>query len=217
MARRQKLKVFRTPIGFHDAYVAATSQKEALKAWGADADLFARGVAEAVADGPVMAEALEQPGVIIRHLRGTSAEHMAELPKDEVRPRERQQASSDDGPAPRRRKAQTKRFPPARRAQRMAPPASATATRPLAGPQKILTKPKPRPSRARLERAERDVDQPKSDRKADIAELREQAKALQQRRRMLEARYERTAQRLDKAVGKVRDAYSAALQTWRYD
>lgn len=34
MPRKQKLKVYRTPIGFHDAYVAAPSQKAALKAWG---------------------------------------------------------------------------------------------------------------------------------------------------------------------------------------
>ena len=32
-----KLKVYRTPIGFHDAYVAAPSQKAALDAWGSDA------------------------------------------------------------------------------------------------------------------------------------------------------------------------------------
>lgn len=177
MARRQKLKVFRKPIGFHDAYVAAASKKDALKAWGADADLFARGVAETVADGAAAVEALKQPGVIIRHPRGTSVEHMAALPKGEVHTLDRQQASSDDGPPPRRPKVQTKRSPLARRAQRMAPPASATTKRPLAGPQKISTKPKPRPSRSRLDRAERDVDQQMADHKADIAELRERESA----------------------------------------
>jgi hypothetical protein len=35
MPRAAKLKVFRTPIGFHDAYVAAPSQKAALEAWEA--------------------------------------------------------------------------------------------------------------------------------------------------------------------------------------
>ena len=34
MARKQKLNVYRTPIGFHDAYVAAPSQHAALLAWG---------------------------------------------------------------------------------------------------------------------------------------------------------------------------------------
>ena len=44
------LKVFRTAAGFHDAYVAAPSRKAALEAWGADVDLFARGIAEHPAD-----------------------------------------------------------------------------------------------------------------------------------------------------------------------
>jgi hypothetical protein len=46
MARASKLKVYRTAAGFHDAYVAAPSQKAALAAWGSDHDLFARGGAE---------------------------------------------------------------------------------------------------------------------------------------------------------------------------
>ena len=40
--------VYRPPVGFHAAYVAAPSQKAALEAWGSDANLFARGVAEVV-------------------------------------------------------------------------------------------------------------------------------------------------------------------------
>ena len=60
-----KLKVYRTPIGFHDAYVAAPSQKAALKAWGADADLFARGVAEMVTDESLLAEPLARPGEVV--------------------------------------------------------------------------------------------------------------------------------------------------------
>lgn len=79
MAR--KLKVFRTPIGFHDAYVAAPSQKAALAAWGADANLFARGVAEEVTDDALTAEPFARPGEIVRKVRGTLAEHMAALPK----------------------------------------------------------------------------------------------------------------------------------------
>lgn len=40
MARGSRLKVYRTPIGFHDTYVAAPSQKAALAAWGSGHDLF---------------------------------------------------------------------------------------------------------------------------------------------------------------------------------
>ncbi|MDP8913678.1 MAG: hypothetical protein M3N39_08910, partial [Pseudomonadota bacterium] len=42
------LKVFRLPIGFHDAYVAVPSQKAAAEAWGSDIAVFARGEAELV-------------------------------------------------------------------------------------------------------------------------------------------------------------------------
>ncbi|EQB32732.1 hypothetical protein [Sphingobium ummariense] len=75
------LKVFRTAIGFHDAYVAAPSQKAALEVWGADIDLFARGVAEVVLDETLAAEPLAHPGKVIKRPRGTMAEHLAALPK----------------------------------------------------------------------------------------------------------------------------------------
>lgn len=77
-----KLKVYRTPIGFHDAYVAATSQKAALDAWGADVNLFARGVAEQVDDPAFTADALAQPGTVIKKLRGTLEEQLSALPSD---------------------------------------------------------------------------------------------------------------------------------------
>ena len=75
MAR--KLKVFRTPIGFHDAYVAASSRKAALAAWGSDKDLFARGAAEEVTDPALTKEPLAAPGTVVRKLRGTAEEQLA--------------------------------------------------------------------------------------------------------------------------------------------
>lgn len=81
MPRQQKLKVFRTPIGFHDAYVAAPSRKAALEAWGSDSDLFARGIAEPVTDPELAREPLQNPGQVIRRLRGTEAEQIAALPR----------------------------------------------------------------------------------------------------------------------------------------
>jgi hypothetical protein len=66
--RKQKLKVFKTPIGFHDAYVAAPSRKAALEAWGAGTDLFSAGIAEEVKEDSTKATkaALEQPGEVVR-------------------------------------------------------------------------------------------------------------------------------------------------------
>ena len=78
-ARTAKLKVFRTPVGFHDAYVAAPSQKAALEAWGVDSNLFAAGAAEVVTDPELTKEPLASPGTVIRKLRGSEREHVAAL------------------------------------------------------------------------------------------------------------------------------------------
>lgn len=85
MARSQKLKVYRTPAGFNDAYVAAPSQKAALEAWGSDRDLFARGIAELVTDPALTAEPLASPGVVVKHSRGTTAEQIKAMPGREPR------------------------------------------------------------------------------------------------------------------------------------
>ena len=77
--RKQKLKVFVTPIGFHDAYVAAPSQKAALEAWGADSNIFEQGIAEQVTDPKLMEEPLASPGKVIKRVRGSADEHLAEL------------------------------------------------------------------------------------------------------------------------------------------
>jgi hypothetical protein len=79
-----KLKVYRTPIGFHDAYVAAPSQKAALAAWGTTKNLFSRGAAELVTDAKLTKEPLAKPGEVIKRARGSAAEHRkaAESGKD---------------------------------------------------------------------------------------------------------------------------------------
>jgi len=82
------LKVFRTAIGFHDAYVAAPSRKAALAAWGTDKDLFARKAAEQVTDPALTKEPLAHPGEVIRVVRGSAAEHVKALGKIE-RPKAR--------------------------------------------------------------------------------------------------------------------------------
>lgn len=80
-----KLKVYCTAIGFHDAYVAAASQKAALEAWGTGKPLFARGAAEIVTDPELTAEPLASPGKVVKRLRGTAAEQMAALPPDKLK------------------------------------------------------------------------------------------------------------------------------------
>lgn len=102
--RTKRLKVYRTPIGFHDAYVAAPSQKAALEAWGAETNLFGRGIAEQVADPKLMKVPLEHPGHIVKVLRGTKAEQLAALEKQTL-PKRRKAADVEI--LPRRSKKQT--------------------------------------------------------------------------------------------------------------
>lgn len=100
-ARKQRLKVYRTPIGFHDAYVAAPSQKAALEAWGAGTNLFAQGAAEVVTDPALTKVPLEHPGKVVKVLRGDKAEQLAALDRAERgRP-----AANENAPAKQRRKA----------------------------------------------------------------------------------------------------------------
>jgi hypothetical protein len=80
-AKAKKLKVYRTPIGFHDAYVAAPSQKAALEAWGSSGNLFTQGAAEIVTDPKLIGEALARPGEVVRKLRGSEAEQIRAVGK----------------------------------------------------------------------------------------------------------------------------------------
>ena len=88
--RKGKLKLFKTVIGFHDAYVAAPSQKAALEAWGASTDLFGAKLAERVDDPAICEAAFDRPGAIITAKRGTTKEWT-----DRARSRPKKQSKSD--------------------------------------------------------------------------------------------------------------------------
>jgi hypothetical protein len=192
MARKQKLKVFRTPIGFHDAYIAAPSQKAALEAWGSETNLFASGAAERVEDPELIREPLENPGKVIRRIRGTMAEHMAALPKNKRRALPKSTREDIESAAPRARKA-----------------------RPAA--QKLSPKPRPRPDRAALDRAEAalaDVEQRHGDERAALAKRQSE---LDRERRKLEADQARELERVERKIETARRKYDRALQAWRSD
>lgn len=111
MARKGTLKVFRTPIGFHDAYVAATSRKAALEAWGATGDLFASGSAELVTDPKLTAAPLAAPGQVIKKPRGTLSEHLRAAGRSAPRRAKAEPATeavSEPAPKPKPRPARTR-------------------------------------------------------------------------------------------------------------
>jgi hypothetical protein len=76
------LKTYQTSLGFFDLAVAAPSMKAALKAWGADSNLFHQGAAKQSEDPDVIAATMSAPGVVLKRPVGSSGpfkEH-AELP-----------------------------------------------------------------------------------------------------------------------------------------
>jgi hypothetical protein len=192
--RAQKLKVFRTPIGFHDAYVAAPSQKAALEAWGADSNLFAQGIAEVVTDPALMEEALAQPGEVVRKLRGSAEDHVRALgdpPKPPARrvPANDQLDDEETRPAPRSR---------ARNA-RAAPPRKA--------------KP-PRPSRAPVEKAEAALARAEDAHPHEIDAIRAEQEALEARRREVEQSYREQWDALSAELEQARKDYRRAMAEW---
>ncbi len=183
-----KLKVYRTPAGFHDAYVAAPSQKAALAAWGSDANLFARGLAEVVSDPELTREPLAHPGEVIRVART-----MADAAED----------------PPRRKRARVETAAP--REEASSPKAKAM---PKPAP-KPKPKPKPKPSRAGLDRAEAAIEAAEGHFAEERAKLKREEEALAARRRTLDKEQASERTRLDRARIAARDAYEAALEEWR--
>ena len=181
-----KLKVYRTPAGFHDAYVAAPSQKAALAAWGSDANLFARGLAEVVSDPELTREPLAHPGEVIRVAR-TMADAAEDLPR---RKRDRVETAAP-------------------REEASSPKAKAM---PKSRPK---PKPKPKPSRAGLDRAEAAIEAAEGHFAEERAKLKREEEALAERRRALDKEQASERTRLDRARIAARDAYEAALEEWR--
>lgn len=197
MAAKRKLKVFRTPIGFHDAYVAASSQKGALEAWGSDADLFARGIAELVTDDALTEEPLASPGQVIKRLRGSAEEQLAALPADMPSPKQ-----------PRRRSPDRKTEPDRSRAKEA--PASSKKTL----KSKLRPRPQPRPSRAALDRAEQGLEALIAAQAQEDAALRAREQAIERTRRDLNTRHQRDRKTAELRVRKAREAHADALQHW---
>src|SRR5688572_18263009 len=161
-ARRQKLKVFKTPIGFHDAYVAAPSRKAALEAWGAGTDLFSAGIAElAGTDGEGAKAALAKPGEVVRVKRTGGKEEKG-------------------GP------------------------------RIKSG----VTKKKPKPSRAAVDKAEAALAALAGKQEAERAELAAEEGSLARRRRALEERHAKAREKAEAGLQDAERRYRAAMRAW---
>ncbi len=173
------------PIGFHDAYVAAPSQKAALAAWGDAGDLFASKLAERVDDPELMREPLAHPGEIIRRSRGTNAEQIAALPPALPQaPRSRRGAASADK-------------------------AKATAKPKLAPPRP------PRPDRGALDAAERTLADLETRHRSEQDALARKQAELDRERRALENGQSADSDKAKRTLDQARAAYDAAMRQWR--
>lgn len=196
MARASKLKVYRTAAGFHDAYVAAPSQKAALAAWGSDHDLFARGIAELVTDPALAAEPLASPGVVIKRSRGTTAEQIAALPARAVSAKGTGEpgsdASDEDHHEPRRSRAKAAPAPP-----------------------KPKPKPKPKPSRGALDTVEEAREACEAEFRRALRDLAAREAALVRERRALERSRDLALEKAQAAVDAEKRRYDDALADWK--
>ncbi|KQM71761.1 hypothetical protein [Sphingomonas sp. Leaf20] len=196
MARATKLKVYRTVAGFHDAYVAAPSQKAALRAWGSDRDLFARGIAEQVTDPALTAEPLAAPGTVVKRSRGTSAEQIAALPDPQPDTPERDASTG---------KARAK--PPS--------PGSAGAKSKAPAKPPPRAKPDPKPSGTALDAAEETLAAVKADYAGRERALAAREAALTRERRVFDRDRAAALDAAQTARDDAQARYDAALRTWR--
>ena len=189
MPHKQPLKVFCTPAGFYDAYVAAPSQKAALTAWGSKHDLFARGLAERVDDPELMREALDRPGVVIRRLRGSAEQQMASLPKTR-------------GGTKRSATSKTERAEKKQRPRNTRPPVGNTS------------KIRPRPDRADLIEAERSVRETRKKHAEEKKALEKRKRELEREIRKQEQRHATEERKAQRRAQNLRSQYEAALRDW---
>jgi hypothetical protein len=197
--RGRKLKVFRTAVGFDDAYVAAPSRKAALAAWGSSTDLFAAGAAEVVSDPALMKAALARPGVVVRVARGTDAEHLRALGavgKDRDGSKSKKEAGSPIKPGMTKAGAGD----------------AGSAIRP--GMTKVRGR---RPGRAAVARAEAALARAEERHRSALAALRAEERALDKRRRALEDKHRREVERAEAARDAAQERYRGAMAEWVED
>lgn len=202
MVRKQNLKVFRTAIGFDDAYVAAPSQKAALAAWGVESNLFGLGMAEVITDPELIREPLAAPGTVIRRRRGDLAQHLAAASRTPKR-RAKSAAPAEEAPVG------------SRRAVRSADKRATGATEPGTKPHpKLKAKPPPPPTRARVAEAEAELAAFESQSETELADLRKREEALRKERQGIEKRQHAERVELQRRAEREKEEYDRALERW---
>lgn len=180
----KRLKVYRAAAGFDDAFVASSSKKAALLAWGTTKDLFARGAAELVDPADAPKDVFDTPGKVILRSRGSLADQLkaagpGRLPRTNG-------ASRDNAP-----EKEVKRVT-----------------------KKLRKKKKPAPSRAALEASEAELADFTLHREQDLAAIEKQISELETRKRTVLEDTQAAMLKLKAKGERQSDRYHAALTKW---
>jgi hypothetical protein len=178
------LKAYRAVAGFDDAFVAASSKKAALLAWGAKKDLFALGAAELVDQREAPKEVFDTPGDVMLRSRGSLADQLKaagagrspktnDLSHEDVSEKKLKRAFKK----PRRKK-------------------------------------KPAPSRAALEAAEAELADVTQRREQDLAAIEKPIAALETRKRIVLEGTRAVLSKLKAKVVRQSDRYHSAREEW---
>jgi hypothetical protein len=201
MAR--KLKTYQTSLGFFEQVIAAPSMKAALKAWGADSNLFHQGAAKESTDPDVVAATMAKPGVVLKRPVGSDGpfgEH-ADLPKnldrgERKKPAHKPSAKVKKSSAPpdkaEDRKAAQAYERERQRREREEAKEEAAKQKERERRQQAVAKAQAALAKAEREHAER------------AGGIRDEAEALERKSQAEEARWEREKERLDEALRRAR-------------
>jgi colicin import membrane protein len=196
MARiTRRLKVYTTRIGIRDWAIAASSQKEALKAWDIRDNLFATGAARETNDPTAVELAMQSPGVPVA-LPGK-----IRAPEDPHPPRESKRNARQGEPA------QIVRLDDHRR--KKAPNVVDLDVRRKDKQRERPKPPPPPPDRSRLDAAEESLEQFEKETKERRKELDKKKRALDLELEAFETETNRQRERLEKRTEKERDAYES--------
>lgn len=184
-----RLKVYMTRIGVRDWLVAAASQKEALRAWDVDRNLFASGDARVTNDPTHITVAMRNPGIPV----AAPGRIVAPEEKSNVVPftgkRVARETKSEGHEKPEK---------PEKGGKRAKSKKDNSAQLSLPIPKKV--------DRSKLEAAERELKEFEREAARDRAEIEKRKRAVELELEALDAEIERKRERFEKRVKREREA-----------
>lgn len=192
-----KLKVYMTRIGVRDWLVAASSQKEALKAWDIDRNLFASGDARVTNDPTHIQVAMRNPGIpVAAPGRVVAPEEKSNIVQFTGKRVARETKGEDAKPV----KAVRQEEPPAKAGKRGKAKRLDAAQLSLPMPTKKVV------DRSKLEAAEQELKEFERETARDRVIIEKRKRAIELELEAFDAEAERKRERLEKRVKREQEA-----------